>query len=763
MLLKRFSIFIYLLSACNLYAQTPCGTLGQNPSTAFPVCGTAIFHQDSVPLCSSALIYVPGCSLVNDSSYQNKNPFWYKFTCFKSGTLSFTITPNLADEDYDWQLYDVTGHNPDDVYSDSNLVVTGNWAGTYAPTGASDTGVNYIQCASSPEEMAPAFALSPFITQGHNYLLLVSHFSDSQHGYALSFGGGTAVITDTVPPHIALAKNTTCDGSQILVKLNKRMKCSSLATNGSDFIISPPAATIISASGFGCANGFDMDSVLITFSNPLPLGNYNLISKNGIDGNTLLDLCDNDIPPGESVPFSVLSPLPVPMDSLTNNKCSSDSLLLIFPDFIKCSSIAANGSDFFITGTYPVTVISAIPVNCVNGLTKQIVVHFNSTLIQTGNFKIVLNTGTDGNTILSECDTPTIAGSHIPFTILPKPVVGFNFPSSVCLPDAAVPFSNLSSISDGTENTFRYLWNFGDTASGNNNFSTLKTPTHIYSDTGPFRVNLQVTSGDGCKNDTTILVSSIHPQPVTAFGLSKLNVCLGDVVFFSDSTNSKDGVTEKWYWNTGDGTTNDTANFWHTYTTAQTYEVSLYTINSQGCKSNLLIKPLTVFPYPVVNAGPDRTIQEGGTITIDASATGIIQQYAWTPALYLNNTAVLKPKCIDAKDDITYTLTVTSAGGCTATDDMFVLVLKVPRIPNTFTPNNDGINDFWEIQFLNKYKNNHTQVFTRAGQLVFESKGIYTPWNGTYRGKPLPIDTYFYIIEPGDGSKNFTGYVTILK
>lgn len=741
----------------------PCSTLGQNPSTAFPVCGTAIFHQDSVPLCSSALIYVPGCSFINDSAYQNKNPFWYKFTCFKSGTLSFTITPNLIDEDYDWQLYDVTGHNPNDVYTDSILVVTGNWAGTYAPTGATDTGVNYIQCASTPEAKAPAFALSPFITQGHNYLLLVSHFSDSQHGYALSFGGGTAVITDTIPPHIALAKNATCDGSKILVKLNKRMKCNSLAANGSDFILSPTAANITSAIGFGCANGFDMDSVLITFSNPLPLGNYNLIAKKGIDGNTLLDLCDKDVPSGESVTFSVLLPTPVPMDSLINNKCSSDSLLLIFPDLIKCSSVAGNGSDFFITGTYPVTISSAIPVNCVNGLTKSIVVHFNSTLIQTGNFKIVLKTGTDGNTILSECDTPTVAGSFIPFIILPKPIANFNFSPSVCLPNAVVSFSDLSTISDGTENTFRYLWNFGDTQSGNNNFSTLKIPTHIYSDTGPFNVTLQVTSSGGCINDTTILVNSIHPQPVTAFGLSKTNVCLGDVILFTDSTNSMDGVSVQWNWNLGDGTTKDTANFKYIYTTPQTYQVSLYTVNSQGCKSNVLTKPLTVHPYPVVNAGPDRVMLEGGTITIDATTNGSIQQYAWSPPLYLNNTAVLKPTCIVVKDDITYTLTVTSAGGCTATDDMFVDVLKVPRIPNTFTPNNDGINDFWEIQFLNEYKNNHTQVFTRAGQLVFESKGIYKPWNGTYRGKPLPIDTYFYIIEPGDGREPFTGFVTIIK
>ena len=113
--------------------------------------------------------------------------------------------------------------------------------------------------------------------------------------------------------------------------------------------------------------------------------------------------------------------------------------------------------------------------------------------------------------------------------------------------------------------------------------------------------------------------------------------------------------------------------------------------------------------------------------------------------------------------DIFYTLAVTAPGGCTTTDQMHIDVLKNPRIPNTFSPNNDGINDFWEIQYLDKYATNHTQVFTRAGQKVFESRGKYKAWDGRYRGKPLPADTYYYIIEPGSGRDTVTGYVTIVR
>jgi gliding motility-associated-like protein len=559
------------------------------------------------------------------------------------------------------------------------------------------------------------------------------------------------------------ASRATCDGSKILVKLNKRMRCSSLAADGSDFVLSPAAAMITSATGFGCTGSFDMDSVLLTFNTPLPLGNYNLIAKNGTDTNTVIDLCGNGIPVGESIPFTVLSPLPVPMDSLNNNRCSTDSLILVFPELVQCSSVAADGTDFFVTGSYPVTISNAVPVNCVNGLTRKVIIHFTTTLFQPGNFQIVLQTGSDGNTLLSECDTPSVAGSAIPFVLLHKPVADFKFPGSVCLPDAAVTFANLSDIGDGTASALRYLWNFGDPLSGMNNFSTLKTPLHVYTDTGPYTVKLSVTSSGGCMKDTTILLNTIHPQPLINFGISKKNICLGDAVFLTDSTNSRDGVTVQWNWDLGDGKIKNTKNVLYIYTADKTYQVSLYTVNNHGCKSETLTKPITVYPYPVVDAGPDRKVLEGNVITIEGNATGNDLRYLWTPSQYLNDPTIVKPKCLDPKFDTWYTLSVTAPGGCTVTDQMFVDVLKIPKIPNTFSPNNDGTNDLWMIQYLDEYAGNYTRVFTRTGQLVFESRGIYKAWDGTFKGKPLPMDTYYYIIEPGSGREPVTGYVTIVR
>lgn len=764
MLLKITAIFLFfnLLVPCKSSAQTTCSTLGQNPETAFPVCGTSVFKQSLVPLCGGRRIPSPCPDL--DSVITDVNPFWYKFTCFESGKLELMIIPDSLFEDYDWQIFDVTGKDPRDVYTDTSMFVACNWSADPGITGASDVsgGVSLVECEGFGVNR---FSKMPDLIAGHNYLLLISHFEITLSGYSLSFGGtgNTAVITDTIPPHMSAAEPVTCDGSEIIVKLNKRMKCNSLALDGSDFVLSPPVATISAISGIGCAAAFDMDSIFVTFSAPLPVGNYQITARNGSDGNTILDLCNNGIPVGESIPFTVLSPLPVPMDSLQNNRCSTDSVLLVFPDALKCNSVAADGSDFFVTGTYPVTISNAMPVNCVNGLTKLIVVRFTSTLIQPGNFQIVLQTGSDGNTLLSECDTPSVAGSAIPFSIKPKPVAAFSFPGSACLPNADISFTNLSTISDGSQNSFQYAWNFGNPGSGRLNTSDVKNPTHVYNNTGPYTVTLQVTSNAGCIHDSTILLNTIHPQPVADFGFSKPAVCIGTSVILLDSSDGMDGITEQWLWTLGDANTASTQNVTHTYANDGTYTISLYTINSHGCKSDVRNKNFTVYPYPTVSAGPDRVVLEGGNVSLQASATGTALQYLWTPSLYLSDVNILNPVSVKPEFDIFYTLTVTAAGGCSVTDEVFVDVLKIPKIPNTFSPNNDGINDFWEIQYLDEYKTNHTQVFTRAGQLVFESRGLYKPWNGTFKGKPLPVDTYYYIIEPGSGREPFTGYVTILK
>jgi hypothetical protein len=396
-----------LLFAGSTFSQ--CTTLGQTPSTAFPVCGTTVFHQSTVPICATNDIYVPGCATTGTggANYQNKNPFFYKFTCYVSGTLGFLITPLAANEDYDWQLWDITGRNPNDIFLNNNtLVVSGNWAGTYGNTGASASGVNFIQCASFPPDNAPTFAAMPNLIAGHEYILMISHFTDGQSGYDLSFGGGTAVITDPKIPAM-VSVEPDCSGQILTLKLNKKIRCNSLSADGSEFTVNPGGIAATGATTTTCSSGFDFDEVTITLASALTSGTHQLVIKNGGDGNTLLDICGNSIPPGQSVSFDYFIPQPIIADSLGKAPCTPDSILIYYPKKIKCSSITASGSDFSISGPTPVTVTGAYG-NCVNDETRYIVVKLSAPIYTKGTYNVTIQPGIDGSPIFDVCGQPIL-------------------------------------------------------------------------------------------------------------------------------------------------------------------------------------------------------------------------------------------------------------------------------------------------------------------------------------------------------------------
>jgi gliding motility-associated-like protein len=96
-------------------------------------------------------------------------------------------------------------------------------------------------------------------------------------------------------------------------------------------------------------------------------------------------------------------------------------------------------------------------------------------------------------------------------------------------------------------------------------------------------------------------------------------------------------------------------------------------------------------------------------------------------------------------------------------DRVFVRVYKKVTIPNAFSPNGDGINDTWNIQALDTYPEADVTVFNRYGSIVFNKKGYKIPWNGTYDNQPLPVGTYYYVIDLKNNTPKLSGWVLIVK
>ena len=172
---------------------------------------------------------------------------------------------------------------------------------------------------------------------------------------------------------------------------------------------------------------------------------------------------------------------------------------------------------------------------------------------------------------------------------------------------------------------------------------------------------------------------------------------------------------------------------------------------------------MNVVEAPAADAGPDKWIIEGTSVKLLANATGDNISYSWLPALFINDPNALQP-VVNPLRDTNYVLTVVSNDGCgIATDTVKITVYKDVYIPSAFSPNNDGLNDTWNIPVLNVFPGFELTIFNRLGQIVYQNRDSNIPWNGKYKGVDQPIGVYVYYIDlKVDGGK-FKGTVTLVR
>jgi len=155
---------------------------------------------------------------------------------------------------------------------------------------------------------------------------------------------------------------------------------------------------------------------------------------------------------------------------------------------------------------------------------------------------------------------------------------------------------------------------------------------------------------------------------------------------------------------------------------------------------------------------------EGEVYTM--AATPGFTSYLWDPSTYLSD-PTQQAVVVSPADNIYYTVFGTTENGCVETDRVHVVIARPIVIYSGFSPNSDGINDKWKITNAIQYGERiKVKVFNRWGEPVFESTGYggTQEWDGTRKGKLMPIGAYYYIIEVSDGkSKPYTGTVTILR
>ena len=185
-----------------------------------------------------------------------------------------------------------------------------------------------------------------------------------------------------------------------------------------------------------------------------------------------------------------------------------------------------------------------------------------------------------------------------------------------------------------------------------------------------------------------------------------------------------------------------------------------YVFEATGACNDFDTICVTVEALPIIIAGPDVTIIE--ETSTDLSVTGGIT-YVWSPSSTLNDSTLANPTATPL-ETTTYYVTGTSASGCSATDSVIVTVIPTIEFPDGITPNGDGKNDTWVIDYIQEYPEAVVEIYNRWGELLFHSDDYQNDWDGTYNGENLPIGTYYYIIDlHDDKTKPFTGPLTVLR
>jgi gliding motility-associated-like protein len=203
----------------------------------------------------------------------------------------------------------------------------------------------------------------------------------------------------------------------------------------------------------------------------------------------------------------------------------------------------------------------------------------------------------------------------------------------------------------------------------------------------------------------------------------------------------------------------------------------LYTVtasDSANCFFDTASIFIKVFPIPTVEAGPDQTIEVGSKgVQLHATGSPDVVLWKWSPSPGLS--------CIDCPDPnaapkqtTQYTVEVKNEGECAAKDNLTIYVICNQGnlfIPNTFSPNGDGMNDRFYPRGKGVFMIKSLRVFNRWGEMVFERLN-FNPndasagWDGKYKGKQLSPDVFVYeceIVCENNQLLSYKGDVTLLQ
>lgn len=319
----------------------------------------------------------------------------------------------------------------------------------------------------------------------------------------------------------------------------------------------------------------------------------------------------------------------------------------------------------------------------------------------------------------------------------------------------------------GSKNFTRVEWNFGEGAS----IPTANTPgphTVTYSSPGFKTAVLQVFNDIGCAvSITESFFVGIKPAVPQISGL-KPSYCIGETIELS--TTAQTDVIYSWT-----GPNNFSSNLQSpeipvtSEAVAGTYSLTLSRGNCSTETVNIVVPPIYKTPVAAFRSEPKPPAKLSFPVRIRFfSESRDADAFLWN--FGDGNTSTDRDPehtyRTDGNFDVSLTVFKSSVCSASTTQGQFMISANnILFIPNTFTPNNDALNDEFVISMTN-IRTYRIQIFNRFGVPMFVSEDLFNHWNGNFRNEPSPVGTYYYLIDASDFNGNIikkTGSVTILR
>jgi len=325
-----------------------------------------------------------------------------------------------------------------------------------------------------------------------------------------------------------------------------------------------------------------------------------------------------------------------------------------------------------------------------------------------------------------------------PINISSIPKVGFSLSdTSQCLIGNRFAFANNSTNQVGA---MQYICDFGGIAS-----SAQRDPVYNFDNAGQYSVKLVVQANDVCADSVSAMVT-VFPNPVPKFDAAAS--CIGLSFVPMNNTDDNIGSPIKYVWKYGNEIVSDQRiPPARVFASSGNYNITL-SVSSDQCPNpvQVLTKSLKV-ESPVASKRYTAVFAlQNGPLSLEARKIGLSE--LGQPSRFFSDPQSYKPVFTGTKDQ-DYTITLTTDGGCKTIDSVLVQLVEKADIavPNAFTPNGDGLNDFLRPIPLGVAEIRYFRIFNRWGEVLFESRDSKPGWDGNYKGIQQPPQNIVWMVE----------------